>query len=86
MFAPRLAGRLLDEGPELEKHAPVRLLSSGFAFRGNPASEGRLGLHDTHSALSELRHYLSPGQQLSWRRGGVEVGPGRCPAATHPAA
>jgi len=54
--APRLRTLLDEAGLE---HAPVLPLLSSICIQGNPHQS--VSLHDTHSALSELRHYLSPG-------------------------
>ncbi len=55
-IVPRLRTLLDEAGLE---HAPILPLLSSVALQGNPHQA--VNLHDTHAAVSELRHYLSPG-------------------------
>lgn len=61
------SGMLLDITPRLRtlldeaglEHAPILPLFSAVSLQGNP-TQG-VTLHDTHAAISEVRHYLLPG-------------------------
>ncbi|EMI55643.1 protein kinase domain-containing protein [Rhodopirellula sallentina] len=55
-IAPRLRTLLDEAGLE---HAPVLPLLSSVAMQGNPHQS--VSLHDTHAAVSEIRHYVTPG-------------------------
>ncbi|MCM2371777.1 protein kinase domain-containing protein [Aporhodopirellula aestuarii] len=55
-IAPRLRTLLDEAGLE---HAPVLPLLSSVCMKGNPHQS--VSLHDTHAAISEIRHYLTPG-------------------------
>ncbi|TWT93006.1 serine/threonine protein kinase [Neorhodopirellula pilleata] len=55
-ITPRLRTLLDEAGLE---HAPILPLFSAVSLQGNP-TQG-VSLHDTHAAISEIRHYLLPG-------------------------
>lgn len=55
-ITPRLRTLLDEAGLE---HAPILPLFAAVSLQGNP-TQG-VTLHDTHAAISEVRHYLLPG-------------------------
>ncbi|WP_044255172.1 protein kinase domain-containing protein [Rhodopirellula sp. SWK7] len=55
-LAPRLRTLLDEAGME---HAPVLPLLSSVCMKGNPHQN--VSLHDTHAAVSEILHYVTPG-------------------------
>ncbi|SMP74302.1 hypothetical protein SAMN06265222_117101 [Neorhodopirellula lusitana] len=81
------SGMLLDITPRLRtlldeaglEHAPILPLFASVCMQGNP-HQG-VTLHDTHSAISELRHYLSPGNSYPGDEG---IGWPSVPAVRNP--
>lgn len=81
------SGMLLDVTPRLRtlldeaglEHAKVLPLFSSICMQGNP--QQNVKLHDTHSAISEIRHFMLPGNSYP---GDAGIGWASVPAVRNP--